>query len=231
MTPARIDLSSIDLPAMSLVVERIVHRNGQDHSRWVFLSRSSAEPLYYKVWNPGYVRRDNLLMGLESGLYTPATVPALKAVIMSGNQCRGYVMAAGRRQRRPTPALVHALWAATQVSGYFAAQYRPTHTIVANGCPSLIDLEAVHAIAGEPGWPVGKVAIEDPDYAALIHRLQAGPVSQAEVRSMADRHVIDYAGAKDRASFPRRKLIGAKLRLIRATKRGFGDRRDLIEKF
>jgi hypothetical protein len=231
MNVPSLQLSEIDLSALKLIVERLVWRDGVDHSRWVFQSRGGdTGGLVYKIWNPGYIRRDNLLTGLTTGLYTHETVPALHAVIMSGGMCRGYVMRKGVRQRRPSPDLVYALWEATRRSGHFLAQYRMAHTVAVNGKASLIDLEAVHAVHGEPGWPIGKVNIEDADYATLVRRLQNTDLPADVVHAMADLHIARKGASSVSTPWISRKLRGARKRLIRAGKIKFGDQRLLIQK-
>lgn len=229
MTVPYLDLSEIDLTQLKLLVERNVWREGRDHSRWVFRGTQSGAPLVYKIWNPGYIRRDNVLTGISSGLYNPDTVPALKAVIMSGDMCRGYVMAEGQRNRSPAPQLARALWEATWRSSYFLAQYRVSHTIIADGQPSLIDLEAVHAVHGEPDWPVGKVNIEDPDYADLIAAMQVGEVTIEEVRARAESHITRDRKTSSSAPWISRKARGARKRFVQSSKRWLGDNRQLIE--
>lgn len=225
-----IQLASIDIDRLDLIVERIVTKNGSDHSRWVFRSPSGVvPPLVYKIWNPGYVRRDNILTGLETGLYSDATVPGLRALIMERDQCRGYVMQLGTKLRTPSEPLVHALWEATRTSRHFIGQYRASHTRNCAGRASLIDLEAVHRIGGEPGWPKGTVDIEDPDYAALVARLETEELSAQTVREMADCHIRQSCTRLSAFKWISRKANGA-LRRLRHQKllQRQGDGRDAI---
>lgn len=222
-------LDTIDLRSLRLMVERNVWRNGHDHSRWIFQSRAGPEPLVYKIWNPSYIRRDNILTGLETGLYTADTVPALRAVIMSDGMCRGYVMAKGQRNRSPAPHLARALWMATWRSGHFLAQYRVSHTILCEGQPSLIDLEAVHPVHGEQDWPIAKINIEDPDYERLIRTMQTRDLAEEEVTAMAEDHITRKRASSSSAPWILRKLRGGRKRAIQASKRWLGDNRTLIQ--
>ena len=224
-----IELGTIDLDQLVLIVERIVTRNGTDHSRWVFQSPAGTDPqLVYKIWNPGYIRRDNILTGLKTGLYNPDTVPGLRALIMNKDQCRGYVMGLGKRYRTPSEPLIHALWEATRSSGYFASQYRLSHTRLIDGKASLIDLEAVHAIGGEPRWPRGTIEIEDPDYAKLIHRLEAENLSPEEVREMANCHIRQSRTTLPSFKWISRKTNGVLRRVRRKRIQTTGDGRKAI---
>lgn len=225
----KLDIAEIDLASLALIVERVVWIDGRDHSRWVFRSTGTKDKLIYKIWNSEYILRDNLLTGLDSGLYSPATVPALKAIITSDNICRGYVMRAGSRCRNLSPELVYALWEATRRSGYFLAQYRKSHTIVVNGRYSLIDLEAVHPVRGDANCTTGQVNIEDDDYSELVRRLQIADLSAEEVRTMADAHINHDGRMANSTPWLRRKFIGARNRWVRAVKNWTGDQRALIE--
>lgn len=225
----RIELSTIDIERLVLIVERIVSKNGVDHSRWVFHSPAGTAPqLVYKIWNPGYIRRDNILTGLETGLYNAATVPGLRALIMNKDQCRGYVMGMGQRYRTPSVPLIHALWEATRSSGYFASQYRLSHTRIIDGKASLIDLEAVHAIGGEARWPRGTIEIEDPDYAKLIHRLEAENLSPQDVLEMANCHIRQSGTTLLSFKWISRKTNGVLRRVRRKKMQTLGDGRKAI---
>src|SRR4051812_23085112 len=72
---------------------------GHDHSRWVFRTRQSdpqrGEPVYFKIWNSTYIRRDHMLRALEAGFYDETLVPALHGMIFHHGICRGYSMRAG----------------------------------------------------------------------------------------------------------------------------------------
>lgn len=229
MTPDKIQLSSIDIDNFPLIVERIVTKNSADHSRWVFRSPKGVQPcLVYKIWNPDYIRRDNILTGLQTGLYNAATVPGLRALIMERDQCRGYVMGHGAQCRTPAADLIYALWEATRKSRYFAGQYRRSHTLIIDNRASLIDLEAVHAIGGEPGWPQGSVEIEDPDYAALIARLEVEDLSPEAVREMASCHIRKNQTRVELLEWISRRAIGARRRLRRKTRQTLGDGRAAI---
>jgi hypothetical protein len=81
----RIALAEIDLQSLTPCKVTAKWYGTQDHSRWVL--RSPGDGLsgasYYKIWNPTYVRRDNILAAIESGFYDERTVPALQSTRVS----------------------------------------------------------------------------------------------------------------------------------------------------
>ena len=74
-----VSLDTIDVPNMTPIYERAKYYGPYDYSRWVFKDESTN--LYYKIWNETYVKSNNIISGLLSGLYDETTVPALKGLI------------------------------------------------------------------------------------------------------------------------------------------------------
>ncbi len=92
-----VDYSELTFADQHLVRKRVRCVGGQDHSRSVYrgprlAAQVEGSSLLYKVWNPTYARRGNILDGLESGFYDSTTAPALVALSFEGPVCRGYVM-------------------------------------------------------------------------------------------------------------------------------------------
>jgi hypothetical protein len=224
-----VPLSGIDLGRLRLVKEALVWRAGKDHSRWVFHSAAGEEPLVYKLWNPSYIRSENILQAVERGLYHAGTTPALRGIVVHRGFCRGYVMARCTPCRRIDAAFVLRFWEATRASGVFAEQYRRSHVMRIGAACSAIDLEGVYPTADYPDRVRPDVNIEDPDYAALVARLAHEPLSPAVVRELALRHVAGHRSRGPTLDWLRRKARGLELRLDRRTRRLRPDLRRLID--
>jgi hypothetical protein len=167
-----IQLRDIDLSGLRLLKESCHRFGDQDHSRWLFRTRrrsSGAEDLYFKIWNPTYVRRDNLLRGIDSGFYDETTTPALRAVIQAGGVCRGYVMKRCLRHRGKDAAFHALVLGKTVETGLFAVQYSPSHTMRCGETLSLVDLEAIYPLDELPGLPsVYRCFFDDPQYERFV---------------------------------------------------------------
>lgn len=170
-----IELSQIDFRALD--VQKVVRaRYGkQDHSRWIFSTRSEASAngsrLFYKVWNRNHIRRDNLLAALESGFYDSSTVPALRALIFSGGLCRGYVMEECFKSRKKDKSFFDLVAQRTAETRYFAVQFGQAHTMEWQGQPSMIDLEGVYPVADLHLVRAHFSAFASADYAMLVESL------------------------------------------------------------
>ena len=148
------DLNLTNLQLMKEVVKWYEH---QDHSRWVFKdTRKTKDPqkgeLFYKVWNPTYVRRDNILTGIDVGFYDEKTTPALVGLIFHQGICRGYVMRkCDRNWRLEIDEAYDSLILERSIrTGYFHLQYSPYHAMRFNGSYSLVDLEAIYHLGELP---------------------------------------------------------------------------------
>lgn len=149
MQIANLELSDIDVASLKLhkVVRR--HIGGQDHSRWVLSGPNETNAkgrLYYKIWNPSYIRRDNIIGALDSGFYDVRTVPALRALIFSHGVCRGYVMRECRPLKSFDPSFFRLVLDRTAGTNYFAVQFGHAHSMLCEGEISMIDLEGVYPI-------------------------------------------------------------------------------------
>ena len=74
------NLENIDFSQLTLIKERSKKYKAQDHSRWVY--KDVKNNLYYKMWNPTYIRKDNILKGISNGFYDIETTPALMGTIL-----------------------------------------------------------------------------------------------------------------------------------------------------
>src|SRR5437764_1167437 len=140
-----IQLSDIDLAKLTLVKKSRTQIDGRDHSRWVFRTPrhlcAAADVLYYKIWNPSYIRRDHLLRGIESGFYDESTTPALKALIYANGLCRGYATRKCLPNRKKDCDFFRHIVDRTVQTGFFAVQYSRYHTMRYGERYSLVDLE------------------------------------------------------------------------------------------
>jgi len=137
------NLENIDVSSFSIVKERKKLYHNQDHSRWVYYDNNN---LYYKIWNSTYVRRDNILEGLNNGFYDDTTTPALKGLIYHEGVCRGYVME--KVNPLSDPNIIHNFYniikEKTAITKYFYFDYCKQHVMDFKGKPCLIDLEGIY---------------------------------------------------------------------------------------
>ncbi|WP_221249214.1 hypothetical protein [Desulfuromonas versatilis] len=187
----KIELSDIDLDRLALVKEVYDWYGEQDHSRWVFKSGNiswSGKPqeVYLKIWNPTHVRRDNILQGIDSGFYDEQTTPALKSVIFHRGVCRGYVMGKCRpvRSLSLNERFFSLIKARTRTTGFFHAQFNPSHVMKYGGSYSLIDLEGIFPIDALPCLHKMKCYFDYKDYEDFVFKIyssKAEPVALAEM--------------------------------------------------
>ena len=60
-------LDEIDFTNLKVIHQRESVYEGQDHARWVYYDKNNN--LYYKLWNPTYIRKNNVLEGIENKFY------------------------------------------------------------------------------------------------------------------------------------------------------------------
>lgn len=151
-----------------LVRERLNFYGDQDHQRWTFRRRGlNGRTLFYKIWNPTYVRSNTMIEAIEAGFYSDDLTPALRAVLMDESGMRGYVAAACKpRPNRDAidQPFYERIKRRTESTGYFNYDLRPHHIMLHRGRCSLIDLEGVyrldqldvlehfHSHFGDPGY-------------------------------------------------------------------------------
>ena len=139
-----IPLTDIDLSKLKLIKETYLWLDGQDHSRWVFQTREGD--LFFKIWNPTYIRRDHLLQGINCGFYDHTIIPALQAIVVSKSICRGYVTQRCSPSRSKDSAFDNCILNKTTQTGFFCVQYSRFHAMRYGDKLSLIDLEAIHPL-------------------------------------------------------------------------------------
>ncbi len=146
-------LTDFDLTRLDVVQEYVRWIDDQDHSRWVLRTRREPssflnKELYVKIWNPTYVRRDNILEGIHVGFYDKQTTPALTGILFHKGICRGYVThKCSRYWRRNWEKDFYSLiQKRTARTGHFAYQYSRYHVMRYKNQPSMIDLEGIYPI-------------------------------------------------------------------------------------
>lgn len=181
-------LADIPIDRLTLVKQSVRWYGDQDHSRWVFRTSRSArlagnDDVYVKLWNPTYVRRDNVLHGIDAGFYDVEVTPALRAVIFHRGACRGYVMHRAERDRGPHPGLYEIVKQKTARSGYCHVQFSPYHTLRYRDTWTLIDLDAIYPIRELPGIHALHAAFDCDEYERFVADLfnQAFPDGPAYV--------------------------------------------------
>ena len=145
-----ISLDTIDVANMTPVYERSKYYGPHDYSRWVF--RDESTRYYYKIWNETYIKSNNIISGLLSGLYDETTVPALKGLIFYNGYCRGYIMddlgdVANKNDMIPNneyPVFYSHLLNKIKNTDYFPYDFCQKHIRVYKNGYSLMDLEGVH---------------------------------------------------------------------------------------
>jgi hypothetical protein len=177
-----IQLTEIPLRELTPYNVTLAHFGTQDHCRWVLrdVQPASLDTLFYKVWNPTYVRRDNILAAIEATFYDEQLVPALSAVIVHKGLCRGYVMKQGLVDDEVlTPAFRDLVYARTRQTGYFNVQFGYRHAMQFRGTTSLFDLEGAYRIQEYPILSKYHCRFADPDYEKLVAGMYASLLSDA----------------------------------------------------
>ena len=166
-----IRLTDIAVRTLTPYKVTLAHYGVQDHCRWVLrgLLPGSTDTFFYKIWNPTYVRRDNILAAIESGFYDERMVPALYGVIFHKGLCRGYVMHEGRIDREAlTDEFRDFVFLRTKQTGFFAAQFARCHTMIYKDKVSLLDLEGVYPIDSLPRLSQCHSRCEDSAYENFV---------------------------------------------------------------
>ena len=172
------NLEDINLSALHLVKNRDVWYGPQNHSRQVFQTSRwpvwlAKSKMFYKIWNENYVRKDNILNGLEAGFYDENTVPALDGIIFSKGVCRGYVMHACSGKRIYAPEFYNLLKEKTRLTGYFNYQIGINHILQYRDQYSLIDLEGIYPISTCTSLSDYHAYFDDSDYEKFVRSLLA----------------------------------------------------------
>jgi hypothetical protein len=158
-----VDLAVRDFVPVKVTIRSIAN---EDHSRWVFRSARSSDSngLFFKIWNPTYVRRDNILGALGAGFYDERTTPALDALVFHEGVCRGYVMRSGTPCRKLDADFFELIKHRSEETGYFNVQFSAGHTMLCDGKISLLDLEGVYPIAEYGRMEHHRAVFDNADY-------------------------------------------------------------------
>ncbi len=138
-------LDEIDFTNLQVIHQRESIWEGQDHARWVYYDKDNN--LYYKLWNPTYIRKDNIIKGVESRFYDNTTTPALKGIIYYENICRGYVMEGVDINSKDSKIFYEIIKQKTLSSGYFYFDYCKQHIMNYKNQFCLIDLEGIYPLS------------------------------------------------------------------------------------
>lgn len=168
-----LQLADFDLTRCEVVKETVLWLDGQDHSRWVLKTDSGGfgrNGLYLKIWNPSYVRRDNILAGIEVGFYDEQTTPALMGPIFHDGVCRGYVTNGCTRYwgRRWEAGFYRLIQDKSAKTGYFSYQFSRDHVMRFKNQPSLIDLEGIYPVGDLPALATYHGTFDDERYQGYI---------------------------------------------------------------
>lgn len=148
-----IQLNDIDFERMKLIKETFKWYGNQDHSRWVFKDHKntlgSQKNIYLKLWNPTYIRRENILKAIESGFLDEKISPAFYGLIFHNGICRGYALQECKRNLKldMIEEYYSLIKERTKQTQYFHIQFSPCHVMKYQGKFSLIDLEGFFPIS------------------------------------------------------------------------------------
>lgn len=170
-----LQLTDFNLAKLAVVKETVLWLDGQDHSRWVLKTQMksegrSREELYLKIWNPTYIRRDNILAGIDVGFYDRQTTPALTGLIFHQGICRGYATnKCTRYWRRPwEERFYNLIQEKSAKTGYFSYQFSPYHVLRYRNQPSLVDLEGIYRLSELPALPIFHGHFDDVKYERYV---------------------------------------------------------------
>ena len=138
-------LDEINFSDLTLTHKRESVYNNQDHARWVYYDKNNN--LYYKLWNPTYIRKDNVVNGIKSGFYDSSTTPALKGIISYENVCRGYVMEGVKENNQNSKPFYSIIKEKTKTSKHFYFDYCNQHIMEYKNQFCLIDLEGIYPLS------------------------------------------------------------------------------------
>ena len=138
-------LDEIDFTNLKVIHRRESVYEGQDHARWVYYDKNNN--LYYKLWNPTYIRKNNVLEGIENKFYDNTTTPALKGVIYYEDICRGYVMEGVNENSKNSKTFYEIIKQKTSITGYFYFDYCKQHIMNYKNQFCLIDLEGIYPLS------------------------------------------------------------------------------------
>ena len=137
-------LSELDLKKCALIInklDRVV--DGINHGRSVFWDKKNK--LYYKVFNKGYIRRQNFITAYEAGFFDKLA-PALNGIIYDGDDIIGYVTKLGDivgNFKESMRKIMKTMKDVIEDSNFFYGDFVVGNLVEVDGEISLIDLESV----------------------------------------------------------------------------------------
>ena len=194
-----IRLTDIAMRTLTPFKVSLAHYGAQDHSRWVLRGAPAGgtDTFFYKIWNPTYVRRDNILAAIESGFYDERLVPALYGIIFHKGLCRGYVMHEGKIEHGALMEDFRELvFLRTHKTGYFTVQFARWHTMVYKNRLSLLDLEAAYPIKAFCQLSHYHCRFEDSDYENFVAGSYKELRSRITLTNEASAHDSPFAASQ-----------------------------------
>ena len=142
-------LSELDLKKCTLIIDKLNRVvDGINHGRSVFWDKKNK--LYYKVFNKGYIRRQNFITAYEAGFFDKLA-PALIGLIYDNEDVVGYVTKEGKLLSdsefdfKVVPeGFLTLLKETIKDTNLFYYDLVPINIIKVDGKLSLIDLESVY---------------------------------------------------------------------------------------
>jgi hypothetical protein len=147
----KINVKDINIESCEMVIDKrhykVVEHHLVNHSRKVFYDDKN----YYKIFDKEYCHRKNFIKAYESGFFDELA-PALKALIMDGDEVVGYVTEVGERISKspytPIPKeFYEKVLDVSKEKNMFFYDLIPLNIIeLSDGRLSLIDLERVYGL-------------------------------------------------------------------------------------
>jgi hypothetical protein len=200
MNYAIFQLTDFDIKRLEVVKETVMWLDGQDHSRWVLKTPSKIavlghQELYLKIWNPTYIRRDNILAGIDVGFYDEKITPALVGLIFHKGICRGYAVKMCTRNwgRKLDNHFYDLIKEKSEITGYFSYQFSRYHIMRYKKCLNLIDLEGIYPIENLHSLTKYRSRFDDKKYETFITGLYnerfARPFEQSPIQPVLNEQV------------------------------------------
>ena len=170
-------LSELDLKKCALIInklDRVV--DGINHGRSVFWDKKNK--LYYKVFDKGYIRRQNFITAYEAGFFDKLA-PALIGLIYDDEEIVGYVTKEGKLLSdsefdfKVVPeGFLTLLKDTIKDTNLFYYDLVPINIIKVDGKLSLIDLESVYHLDELYDLDKHNVRIKPPEFKDFLVKLK-----------------------------------------------------------
>ena len=170
-------LSELDLKKCSLIInklDRII--DGINHGRSVFWDKKNK--LYYKVFDKGYIRRQNFITAYEAGFFDKLA-PALIGLIYDDEEIVGYVTKEGKLLSdsefdfKVVPeGFLTLLKETIKDTNLFYYDLVPINIVKVDGKLSLIDLESVYHLDELYDLDKHNARIKPPEFKDFLVKLK-----------------------------------------------------------